>query len=153
MGGNEEPKKAWKVDHQYFLRASPTAVFEAISRPESLVRWLSDSAEITLRKDGRYRIGWKDGPTHSGRLLEYDPGRSLTLSWEWEGVPLRNTRLRMSVEPIDDGALFHIEHSGFPAEERWGELYGGAEWGWTYFAMNLKSFVETGRDLRAKYDG
>jgi uncharacterized protein YndB with AHSA1/START domain len=141
------------VSHQYFIRAPTRKVFEAITESEWLTRWLCDRAAISPHKGGRYSIGWIDGPTHEGEVLEFVPGRSVTLAWSWEGVKLGGTQFKLSVEPKDDGALFEVEHSGFPREERWADLYGGAEWGWTYFAMNLKSVLETGYDLRSKYDG
>jgi len=147
------PPTTWTVNHQYFVHVPPKSVFEAFSTPEQLVRWMSDTAEIELRESGRYALGWKNGPTHRGTVLEFVPGRSVTLSWDWPNVDLHGTRFKLAVEPKDDGALFFVEHSGFPAEARWGELYGGAEWGWTFFAMNLKSVLETGWDLRTPLDG
>lgn len=77
----------------------------------------------------------------------------MTLSWDWEGVNLHNTLFKLSVEQKGKGALFKVEHSGFPIDNKWIDLFAGAEWGWTYFAMNLKSVLETSRDLRSKYDG
>jgi uncharacterized protein YndB with AHSA1/START domain len=128
-------------------------VFKAFSQPEWLTKWLCDTATISARKGGRYSIGWKDGPTHKGEVVDFVPGKSITLAWSWEGVNLSGTRFKLSVKPEEGGALFEVEHSGFPREERWADLYGGAEWGWTYLAMNLKSVLETGHDLRSKHDG
>jgi uncharacterized protein YndB with AHSA1/START domain len=141
------------VDHQYFIRATREKVFQAITDPVWLVRWLADHAELEARKGGRYSLGWNGGPTHSGTVLEFKPYETLSLSWDWEGVDLHGTVFSLSVETKDAGSLFRVEHSGFPKLEAWSDLYGGAEWGWTYFAMNLKSVLETGYDLRAKYDG
>ena len=151
---DEPPRRGRRaVGHQYLIRATPEKTFDALVNPAMLVKWLADRAELSARKGGSYRLGWTDGPTHTGKLLEYDPGRSITLSWEWPGVALRGTTLRLSVEPKDGGSLFAIEHSGFPKLDEWTDLYGGAEWGWTYFAMNLKSVLETGHDLRSRLDG
>ena len=86
-------------------------------------------------------------------VLDFVTGKIITLSWEWEGVDLWGTKFKLSVEKKGNGSLFKVEHSGFPVEERWVDLYGGAEWGWTYFAMNLKSVIESGCDLRSKFDG
>jgi uncharacterized protein YndB with AHSA1/START domain len=146
-------KKTRSVSHQYFINESPKKVFRALTDSKLLVRWLSDNAEITPSKGGRYKIGWKNGPQHSGTVLDFVPGRSVTLSWEWEGVDLYGTKFKLSVEAKEKGSLLKVEHSGFPVEERWVDLYAGAEWGWTYFAMNLKSVIENGFDLRSKYDG
>ena len=141
------------VSHQYFIHSSPKKVFDAMTDPKQIVKWLADSAEIDLREGGQYKIGWKDGPQHSGMILQLIPGKSMTLSWEWEGVSLHDTKFKLSVESKGSGSLFQIEHSGFPAQNKWTDLYAGAEWGWTYFAMNLKSVLEDGHDLRSPYDG
>lgn len=153
MGTEAAPKDGRTVSHQYFIRAMPERTFDAISNPKTLVKWLADRAELTAAKGGTYLLGWTDGPTHTGTVLEFHPGRSIALAWEWPGVELQGTVLRLSVEPKDDGSILFVEHTGFPRREQWTDLYGGAEWGWTYFAMNLKSFLETGHDLRSKYDG
>lgn len=141
------------VSHQYLIHALPERTFDAITKPEMLVRWLADRAEMSAREGGAYLLGWTDGPTHTGTVLEFDPGKRIALSWEWPGVSLRGTVFRLSVEPKEGGSLFTVEHTGFPKLEKWTDLYGGAEWGWTYFAMNLKSFLETGHDLRSRLDG
>lgn len=141
------------VDHQYFIRAAPARTFEAITSPLLLVKWLADTADIDLREGGRYQLGWRGGPTHTGTIAEFVPGKSIALAWEWPGVALRGTLFKLSVEPKDEGSILRVEHSGFPKEEKWTDLYGGAEWGWTYFALNLKSLLETGHDLRSPHDG
>jgi len=147
------PPNTRAVSHQYFIRAPPEKVFAAITDPKWLVRWLADHAEISPRKGGRYSLGWKDGPTHRGTILEFVPGKSITFAWKWPGVDLRGTKFKLSVEAKDDGAMLRVDHTGFPRLAKWVDLYGGAEWGWTYFALNLKSVLERDHDLRSRYDG
>ena len=147
------PDETRAVSHQYFIRTSAQRTFDAVTNPGMLVKWLADKAELTLRKGGSYRLGWNGGPTHTGTVLEFEPGKSIALSWDWPDVALHGTVFKLSVEPKDDGSLLIVEHSGFPKVEKWADLYGGAEWGWTYFAVNLKSVLETGHDLRSHYDG
>lgn len=146
-------KQLWKVDHQYLIRAPPERVFRAFTDPKVLVTWLCDTAKLEARPGGPFSLGWTNGPTHTGQVLEHVPGRRLVLEWSWPGVALTGTRLAMAVEPTEGGSLFRISHEGFPRLAKWGELYAGAEWGWTYFAMNLKSVLEAGRDLRSPRDG
>ena len=141
------------LDHQYFVRARPEDVFRAVSHPAELTRWLCDTAEVEPRKGGKYSLGWTGGPTHTGTLVEFEPGRRIAFAWSWPGVALRGTVFSLSVAPEGEGTLLGVQHRGFPKDERWTDLYGGAEWGWTYFAMNLKSVLENGRDLRAPKDG
>jgi uncharacterized protein YndB with AHSA1/START domain len=146
-------KTGRSVDHQYFIRAPPSAVFRAISDPKWLTRWLCDRAELDPRKGGTYELGWTDGPTHTGTIVDYRKGRRVSFAWTWPGGTLQGTVLSLSVAPRAGGSMLKVEHHGFPRREQWTDLYGGAEWGWTYFALNLKSVLETGHDLRSKYDG
>jgi len=146
-------KNQRSVDHQYFIRATPDAVFRAITDPQWLTRWLCDRAEISPKKGGRYLLAWNEGPTHSGSIIDFRVGHRIALAWTWPGVKLQGTVFSLSVETKDDGTILRVEHTGFPRLERWTDLYGGAEWGWTYFALNLKSVLEKGHDLRSRYDG
>jgi uncharacterized protein YndB with AHSA1/START domain len=146
-----EPKRS--VNHQYFIRAPADQVFRAITEPKLLTRWLCDRAELASRKGGAYLLAWKEGPTHTGLVVDFVPGARLALAWRWPGVDLEGTVLALSIEAQKDGTVLHVEHSGFPRSEKWVDLYGGAEWGWTYFAMNLKSVLEQGHDLRSALDG
>ncbi len=141
------------VDHQYFIRAKPPAVFRALTEPAWLTRWLCDTAEVSLQKGGSYRLGWKDGPTHEGTIVDFVPGTRIAFAWKWPGVELDGTIFSFAIEPQEGGVLLRVLHTGFPRREEWADLYGGAEWGWTYFAMNLKSVLEHGHDLRSKQDG
>ena len=50
------------------------------------------------------------------------------------------------------GTLISIRHSGYPRTPGWVEIYGGTQAGWAYYLMNLKSVLETGRDLRSPKD-
>jgi uncharacterized protein YndB with AHSA1/START domain len=146
-------QKGRSVNHQYFIGAPPDSVFRAITDPKWLTRWLCDRAEVSPRKGGKYLLAWKDGPTHTGTIVDYREGERIAFEWMWPGVELQGTVFSLSVEAKDAGTILGIDHSGFPRREEWTDLYGGAEWGWTYFALNLKSVLEKGHDLRSKYDG
>jgi uncharacterized protein YndB with AHSA1/START domain len=141
------------VEHQYLIRVSPETVFRAISEPAWLTRWLCDRAEIAPKRGGAYMMAWNGGPTHAGTLVEFRPGERIAFAWSWPGVDLEGTVFSLGVVPKDGGTLLTVEHRGFPRDPKWTDLYGGAEWGWTYFAMNLKSVLENGHDLRSKEDG
>ena len=138
---------------QVYVAASPKKVFRAVSDADRLTRWFVDTATISTRKGGRYSFGWTDGPTHTGRVLQFVRGKSLTLSWQWPGIEDElTTKLKISVEPKADGAVVRFTHSGFPKTERWADLHAGAIQGWMYSLMNLKSVVEHHRDLRSPHD-
>jgi len=142
------------VSHKFFIRAPPKKVFEAVSDPKQLVKWASDTATVSPRKGGSYTLGFDGGRwIHSGKVLQYLPGVKVAYSWEWPGGELHGTKLTWTVKPMKGGTLLKVEHSGFPRSEKWTDLYGITEWGWTYYSMNLKSVMETGHDLRSSNDG
>jgi uncharacterized protein YndB with AHSA1/START domain len=147
------PGKTRTIRLQVFIHASPKKVFKSISQPKFLTRWMLDDATLSPRKGGRYAFTWEDGPTHTGRVLEFVRGKGMTITWQWPGKEdLLLTKLRFSVEPKEGGTVLRLRHSGFPKHARWVDLYGGAIQGWTYFMMNLKSVLDHGDDLRSKYD-
>jgi uncharacterized protein YndB with AHSA1/START domain len=147
------PAKSRTVRVQVFIHASPKKVFRAISDPERLPRWFMDAATLSPRKGGRYSFTWEGGPTHTGRVLEYVRGKRIVLSWQWPGLEdSLVTRLAMTVRPQDHGTVLRFQHSGFPKEERWLDLYAGAILGWRYFTLNLKSVLEHKHDLRSPLD-
>jgi uncharacterized protein YndB with AHSA1/START domain len=146
-------KNERSVNHQYLIRAKPAVVFRAITEPDGLTRWLCDRAELSPKKGGPYLLAWKDGPTHRGTIIDFRAGQRIALAWRWPGVELHGTVLSFSVQARGGGTVVTVDHSGFPRLEQWTDLYGGAEWGWTYFLLNLKSVLESGHDLRSRLDG
>ena len=80
-------------------------------------------------------------------------GVEIAFDWSWPDVALKGTVFSLVVEPAEGGTRLKVVHSGFPRSEEWTDLYGGAQRWWTYFGMNLKSVLETGRDLRSPGDG
>jgi uncharacterized protein YndB with AHSA1/START domain len=147
------PAKVRTLRLRVFIDASPKKVFRSISDPERLTRWMVDAATLSPRRRGRYSFTWEGGPTHTGKVLEFVRGKSLTLTWQWPGKEEQlTTRLKMSVQAESGGTVLKFIHSGFPKGEQWFDLYAGAVQGWTYFMMNLKSVLEHDHDLRSPLD-
>jgi uncharacterized protein YndB with AHSA1/START domain len=148
------PTKTRTIRLWAFIHASPTKVFKAVSEPELLSHWLLDRATLSPRKGGRYAFTWEAGPTHTGTVLEFVRGKRITLSWRRPGMEDQLvSKLGLSVEPKKGGTVLKLTHSGFPIQKRWVDLFGGAIQGWTYFLMNLKSYLNHGHDLRSPDDG
>jgi uncharacterized protein YndB with AHSA1/START domain len=142
-----------KVDRQFFVHASPRKVFEAISTPRGLASWMVVRAELPARTGAPYELEFDGGWRHQGIVQQFHAGRSIALTWAWDGVPLKGTVLTLSVRAKSGGALFRLVHRGIPREKKWMDLYGVTEWGWTYYGMNLKSVLEARHDLRSRWDG
>lgn len=147
------PSRSVSVEQQLFVRATARKVFDAISTPRGLCSWMVARADLPLRTGAGYELEFEGGWKHRGTVQRLRTGRSISLAWAWEGVPLKGTMLTLSVTPKKGGASFRLTHTGFPREPRWTDLYGISERYWMYYAMNLKSVLETGRDLRSPKDG
>lgn len=146
-------RKTLSVEQELFIHAPPRKVFDAITTPQGLASWMVVRADLSPRTGAPYELEFDGGWLHEGSVHRFRPGRSLSLAWSWSGVPLTGTVLTMGVRARKGGTVFRLVHRGFPFEKRWMELYGGAERGWRYYGMNLKSVLETGHDLRSSLDG
>jgi uncharacterized protein YndB with AHSA1/START domain len=146
-------RKELTVDRQFFVRASPKKAFDAVSTPKGLASWMVVRADLPAKAGASYELEFDGGWRHRGTVQRLRAGRSIALTWAWEGVPLQGTVLTLTVRPKKGGAIVQFVHSGIPREAKWTDLYGVTEWGWTYYGMNLKSVLETGHDLRSRWDG
>ena len=144
--------KTVSVARQFFIRAPPRRVFEAISTPRGLASWLVVRADLPSKTGARYELEFEGGWLHQGTIQRVRAGRSIALTWAWPGVALKGTVFTLSVRPQKGGALLRLVHSGFPRQLKWMDLYGVTEWGWTYHGLNLKSVLEHGHDLRSGED-
>ena len=152
--------------HRVYIRATPEAIWEAITRPEWSARYgYGGQVEYDLRPGGLYRAHASEeflaaGAPEvviDGEVLEADPPRRLVQTWRMlmdpEMVAEGFTRLTYEIEPVEGGAtkltLIH-ELEGAPRLYALldGELEDrGAGGGWDWVLSDLKSLLETGKTL------
>jgi uncharacterized protein YndB with AHSA1/START domain len=109
-------------------RASAEDLWDALTAPERLRRWLG---EVTgdLRTGGRYRIDFTDGDDETeperttGTITSCEPPRLLLLSWDFPDEP--TSLLRVEVSASEHGAALELEHSRLPHGQAGGY---GAGW-------------------------
>jgi uncharacterized protein YndB with AHSA1/START domain len=142
-----------RVDRQFFVRTSPKKAFAAISTPKGLSSWMVVRADLPPTPGAAYELEFDGGWRHRGTVQSFRAGRSISLTWAWDGVPLKGTVFTLSVRAKSGGTVVRLLHTGIPREPKWIDLYGVTEWGWTYYGMNLKSVLENGHDLRSRSDG
>jgi uncharacterized protein YndB with AHSA1/START domain len=69
---------------EIFVAAPPAAVYEYLTRPEAMVRWMGDYALLEPEPGGRFTLNIRDAPVR-GRYLELDPPNRLLISWGYAG--------------------------------------------------------------------
>ena len=115
----------------------PDDVWDAITNPERIPRWL---LPITgdLRPGGRYQLDGNAG----GTINECQPPRHLAATWEYDGdVSWIDVRL---TDADEDGTHLRLEHTAHVDDDRWTEFGPGAVGvGWDLAILGLAEHLVT----------
>jgi uncharacterized protein YndB with AHSA1/START domain len=109
------------------IKASPAKVWGAITQPELMMQWWGPDAGPTLsavadvRPGGRFSIVFRllNGDEHNPTGIYQDvvPEKKLVFTWEWPGMPERESLVTFLLEPLDSGAELTLIHEHLPDEE------------------------------------
>lgn len=124
-----------------YIDAPPDVVFEMFVRPEMLVRWIGDSAELDPRPGGLFRFTLGDQDVCRGRYLEVDPPCRVVFTWGWERavaipVPADSTIVEVDLTPQGGGTHLRLVHRGLD-----GDTALLHEHGWQRFVDRLRAVV------------
>lgn len=129
------------------LKVPPAKVYAALTKPDLMIQWWSPDAGLTLgaeadvRVGGRFRVTFRlmNGDEHSpiGIYREVVPDRKLVFTWEWPGIPERESVVTFLLEPIEGGTRLTLMHERLPDEP----ARESHEAGWMGFLENLQSFL------------
>ncbi|MCI0603719.1 SRPBCC domain-containing protein [bacterium] len=125
------------VDLQLFIRCEPDLIFDSLTDPEIVKLWWRspDFYQVTEFQMDRRRGGnWsmnalgvqgKPFQVH-GIVLEFDRPRRLAFTWNPSWQPMATTKVQISLDPVPDGAMLRLVHSGFSLDAAGYEahLYG-----------------------------
>lgn len=106
------------------LKASPRAVWRALTQAEALKQWMAPSdafevlvAETDVRVGGRYHIVMKspDGEEHdvSGVYREVVANQKLVYTWAWKSTPERESLVTIELTPAGDATELLLKHERF----------------------------------------
>jgi uncharacterized protein YndB with AHSA1/START domain len=153
--------------YRVFIKATPEAIWEAITSPEWSVRYGYQARnEYELHPGGSY-IG-KSSPelravgmpevVVDGEVIEADPPRRLVHTWRFlwsEEIAAEGpTRVAFDIKELDNGVssltvTHELENAPQTAAMTSGEDEG-AGGGWAYVLSDLKSLLETGKALEVQ---
>jgi uncharacterized protein YndB with AHSA1/START domain len=137
--------------YQVFIRASPEAIWEAITTPEFTAKYFYGAR---IRNEGGRRIAsgpngetWGDEP-----ILESDPPRRLVHGWrslyDPELAEEEPSRVTWEIEEQDGGfSKLTVVHDQLEGAPKTAESVSGA--GWMMVLSGLKTLLETGEPLSA----
>jgi uncharacterized protein YndB with AHSA1/START domain len=152
--------------YRVYIRATPEAIWEAMTKPEWTVRYgYAPLLEYEMRAGGAFRARANEGMLalgcpeiiSDGEVIEADPPRRIVQTWRMTMTPELAaeafTRLTVEIEPARGGVCrVTVTHdlSGAPmwaAVCRGDGEASGAGGGWSEILSGLKTLLETGEPL------
>ena len=136
-------KYNWK---EFTLRAAykgtPEKLFKMWTDPKKLNKWFLTDADIELKKGGKYMFKWAIGAVENGKVLEVR--RNSLFRFTFAGC-----KVEVKFSKAGKECNVTLRQYDIPAgEEHKVGTHMSCQLGWTFFFTNLKSVLETGRDLR-----
>ena len=135
------------------IKSSPEAVFKALTQADELMRWFPTRAESDPRPGGKFKFTWEfananENGSQQGEYVEVLPNRKLSYTWTAESIPAIPTLVTFKLTEAGGETIVELDHASMQEgadQEKLHEMHANQ---WGFFMMNLKSYLETGMDLR-----
>jgi uncharacterized protein YndB with AHSA1/START domain len=144
------------IVYTIYIASTPEQVWEALTSAEFSRKYFSGFAiEADLKVGGAFIARAPDGSVHiSGEVIECDPPRKLTVTWNvnWPALveKLGVTLVTYEIEQSGDAVkLTLIQAHDRPISE---DILSGGRQGWPAILSSLKSVLETGNALVVKME-
>jgi uncharacterized protein YndB with AHSA1/START domain len=142
------------IVYTIYIASTPEKVWQALTTAEFSRKYFSGLAvEAELKVGGAFLVRTPDGSVHiSGEVIECDPPRKLTITWNvnWPALieKLGPTLVTYEIEPAGDAVkLTMIEAHDRMIDD---DILSGGRQGWPAILSSLKSLLETGDALVVK---
>ncbi|TYO63949.1 ATPase [Bradyrhizobium hipponense] len=137
-----------------YIASTPEKVWEALTSAEfSRQYFFGNAVEVEPRLGGAFIVRTPDGALHiSGEVLEYDPPRRLSVSFNvnWPELieKLGPTLVTYEIEAVGDAVRLTMSEShDRPLSD---DILAGGRQGWPAILSGLKSLLETGKAPQIK---
>jgi uncharacterized protein YndB with AHSA1/START domain len=139
--------------YQVFIRATPDAIWDAITKPEFTQRYFHGSVVDSTFEPGTPYRGWSSDRRQQyvdGEVLESDPPRRLVHTWRAlyseDTAGEEPSRVTWEIEPQDGGvSLLTVVHDQLENSPKTAASVAGV--GWMRVLSGLKTLLETGKPL------
>ena len=142
------------IVYTIYIAATPEQVWKALTTAEFSRNYFSGFAiEADLKVGGAFIARAPDGSEHiSGEVIECDPPRKLTVTWNvnWPALveKLGPTLVTYEIEPAGDVIKLTMLQSH--DRDIGDDILSGGRTGWPAILSGLKSLLETGQALTIK---
>ena len=163
---SDNPNSSAIQVHRVFIKATPEAIWDALTRPELIERYgYLSRAQYDLRAGGKFQAFANAQQKNygapdviiDGEVIEIQPQRKLVQTWHplFDAVTRAEppTRLTHEIEPLPQGyCRVTLTHDVTTAPSLVDVVSGAnpqAGGGWPFILSDLKSMLETGRAMAA----
>jgi len=142
------------IVYTIYIASTPEKVWEALTTAEFSRKYFSGFAiEADLKTGGAFIARAPDGSVHiSGEVIECDPLRKLTVTWNvnWPALveKLGPTLVTYEIEQAGDAVKLTMLQSH--DRDISDDILSGGRTGWPAILSSLKSLLETGQALAIK---
>jgi uncharacterized protein YndB with AHSA1/START domain len=128
---------------EIYIDAPPRIVFEFLTDPVKMVRWMGIRAEVEPKPGGIYFLDPNGRDVIRGSYVEVVPHSKIVFTWGWEdpghSVPAGSTIVEVNLKPEGKGTHLRLVHRELPPEAR-----DKHEFGWAHYLRRLKTISEGG---------
>jgi uncharacterized protein YndB with AHSA1/START domain len=134
--------------YQVFIKATPEAIWDAITKPEFTSQYFHG---VTIDTTPKLRQTYYHGElANEADVLEWEPPRKLVHSWvsfyDSEMAAEEPSRVTWEIEPQEGGvSLLTVVHDQLEGAPKTAAGVSGT--GWTHVLSGLKTLLETGEPL------
>jgi uncharacterized protein YndB with AHSA1/START domain len=134
--------------YQVFIKASPEAIWDAITKPEFTSRYFHG---VTVETTPEERRSYQGSELRNvADVLEHEPPRRLVHSWvsyyDPEMAAEEPSQVSWEIEPQEGGySLLTVTHDQLEGAPKTAESVSGT--GWMMVLSGLKTLLETGKPL------
>jgi uncharacterized protein YndB with AHSA1/START domain len=123
------------------IAAVPAEVFEHLTDPVKINRWMGIGAYTDPRPGGIYSVNVNGLDVARGEFIELLPESRVSFTWGWWqkglSVPSGSTRVEFDLQPADKGTRVRMTHRDLPdavrdTQDPW----------WTHYLSRLKTAAE-----------
>lgn len=122
-------------------------VYRGFTRGVGLKEWLCNSAHTFPQVGGMITMWWNNGFYMVGEFTRLDPNAFVAFTWQGRSEPSPSL-VQVQLSHENGSTRVEVTHQGLGSEEIWVEPRKQIRKGWETGLQNLKSVLETGKDLR-----
>ena len=136
------------------INASPETIFRALTSAAELQKWFPTRAQSDPRAGGQLTFSWdfadaSQNGTQNSRFVDFVPNNKVSYTWDVGQTDAKPTLVTFLITPKGAETEVSLAHTGFGPGAEGEKLHDYHAGPWSFYMVNLKTYLETGVDNRA----